>query len=149
MLWAPLYGVGCAVLIGLFVGSDYLGVRGVPRERAHVVRVYFTGERTACGPRAIVASDDEEASVFKVDDPRPGFSSTFVVRGCPDSFPVGFTGYVVRTGPADEDVVVDPPNGSDVPAFAVIVGAVAWMGVVGYYLLVDGLEVLWHRRKKS
>lgn len=138
------------MLLGaLLVGIDYVGARGVPRERVHVVRVYLTGHRTNCGYRAIFDNADEEAAVFQVDHPRPGLPSTFQFRGCPGTFPVGYSGVVARAGGADADAMVDPPDGLDVLGFAATLGGITGAAALAFWLLVDGVHALWIRRAAS
>lgn len=149
MFWGLVWGVGFALFGALMVGIDYVGAHGVPRERAQVVRVHLTGERTACGAKAFWDNTDEEAAVFDVRDPRPGLPSTFEVRGCRGAFPVGFSGLVARTGPSADEAMVDPPDGFDVLRLAAALGGIAGVGAAAFYLLVDGVPALWRRRTAS
>jgi hypothetical protein len=123
-----VWGVGFALLGAGMIGIDVVGAQGIPREHAHAVRQYFTGVRTACGPKPLFANADEQATVFRVDDPRPGLPPTFEVRGCPGAHQVGESDLVARRGPTDSDVMVAPPDGRAVLPFAAVLGGAVGAG---------------------
>jgi hypothetical protein len=126
---ALLFGVGAFVVMGIFMGLDYFSTRDDPTELATVVSIEPSGTKERCGPKALSPNTPGERTTYRSDDPPQGLPAEFGVNHCPnEGYEVGDVVPVRRSGPAEDDITVEP-----------IESAGQWLGMAAGVAVMAGI----------
>lgn len=116
-----LFGLGAFAVAAIFMGLDYVSVRGTSTEQARVVSVGPSGTKETCGPRALSSDTAGERTSYHSTNPPVGLPAEFSVNHCPDwDDTPGEVVTVRRTGLSQDDIYLDP-----------IESAWQWLGMAG------------------
>jgi hypothetical protein len=147
---ALLFGVGAFVVLGIFMGLDYFSTRDDPTELATVVSIEPSGTMERCGPKALSPDTPGERTTYRSDGPPQGLPAEFGVNHCPnEGYEVGDVVPVRRSGPAEDDITVEPiESAGQWLGMAAGIAVVAAVAAGGYTAVKEAWQVGRRQRKK-